>query len=64
MQPLLGISKPREITLLCRFSNCKLAVRSKVGLQRLAQLGESNVQGWGVTWRGSKVVAVIPDKRS
>ena len=30
-------------TQICRFSNCKLAVQYKVGLQRLAQLGYSNV---------------------
>ena len=35
-------------TLLCRFSNCKLAVQSKVGLQRLTQLGYSNVHRWDV----------------
>ena len=35
-------------TLLCRFSNCKLAVQSKVGLQRLAQHGYSNVHRRGV----------------
>ena len=29
--------------LLCCSTNCKLAVQSKVGLQRLAQLGYSNV---------------------
>ena len=29
--------------ILCRFSNCKLAVQSKLGLQRLAQLGYYNV---------------------
>ena len=29
-------------TLLCRFSNCKLVVQSKEGLQRLTQLGYSN----------------------
>ena len=28
---------------VCRFSNCKLAVQFKTGLQRLAQLGYSNV---------------------
>ena len=27
-------------TLLCRFYNCKFAVQSKVGLQRLAHLGQ------------------------
>ena len=35
-------------TLLCRFSNCKLAVQSKVGVQRLAQLGYINVHQWDV----------------
>ena len=30
-------------TLLCRFINCKLAVQSKLGPQRLSQLGYSNV---------------------
>ena len=29
-------------TLLCRFSNCKLLVQTKEGLQRLTQLGYSN----------------------
>ena len=38
----------RYVTLLCRFSSCKLAVQSKVGLQRLSQLGYSNVHQWGV----------------
>ena len=31
------------MTLLCRTSNCKLAVQYKIGLQRLAQFGFSNV---------------------
>ena len=35
-------------TLLWCFSNCKLAVQSKVGLQRLTQLGYSNVYLWSV----------------
>ena len=40
-----------DITLLCRFSNCKLAVQSKVGLERLAQLGYSNVHWLGVIYQ-------------
>ena len=32
--------------LLCRFSNSKLAVQSKVGMERLTQLGYSNVHRW------------------
>ena len=40
------------VTQVYRFSNCKLAVQSKLGPQRLAQHGYSNVHRWGV----SKVV--------
>ena len=35
-------------TLLCRFTNCKFAVQSNVGLPRLAQLRYSTVHRWGV----------------
>ena len=35
-------------TQVCRFSNCKLTVQSKLGLQRLTQLGYLNVHRWGV----------------
>ena len=39
-----------QSTLLCRFSNYTLAVQFKVGLQRLAQLGNLvySVHRWGV----------------
>ena len=46
-KPLLKRIYP-QFTQVCRFSNCKLAVRSKVGLQRLARLGCLNVHRWGV----------------
>ena len=32
-----------KVTQVCRFINCKLAVQSKLGPQRLSQLGYSNV---------------------
>ena len=32
-------------TQVCRFSNCKLAVQSKLGPQRFAQIGYSNDSG-------------------
>ena len=38
------------IALLCRFSNCKLVVQSKVGLQRLARVGYSNFHRWDVVF--------------
>ncbi len=37
-------------TLLCRFRNCKLVVQSKLGLQRLAKLGYSNIHQWDVLY--------------
>ena len=43
-------------TLLGRFRNCKLAVQSKVGLQRLAQLGYSNVHQWDVCLCAIKII--------
>ena len=35
-------------TLLCRFTNCKLSVQSKVGLQWLAKREYLNVHKWDV----------------
>ena len=48
MKRVLVHTAQLHCTLLCCFINCKLAVQFKLGLQRLAQLGYSNVHWWGV----------------